>query len=145
MKNFVFGVLLAVSFTVFLSSCSDDEKKEAHPIVGTWILVSESATGCDDPSFDYEEPYPCDADYCLKITFRKDGKFTFWENDEGDVEMENGTYKIEGNVLTLCYPDIPPDCEETGTFEIDEPYLILTVFDEYEGCTYVTRLIREGR
>lgn len=145
MKNIVLGLMVLSALASLFFSCSDDEKKGEHPIHGTWILVSESATGCDDPSFDYEEPYPCDADYCLKIIFKKDGKFIIREEDEGDVEVETGTYKIEGNVLTLCYPDVPPDCEEQGQFEIDEPNLIITGVNGYGGCSYVTLFIREHR
>lgn len=127
--------------TAMLVSCSDDEKKINHPIVGTWTLFSESATDCTDSEYDYEDTYTCTPEECLTVTFKSNGKFVIKYTEDGDTETEEGTYTISGTEITMCYPDTPPDCE-TVSFVIDGSILTTTSVDELSGCTYTVVFIK---
>jgi hypothetical protein len=119
-QNLLF-VLLAL-----LYSCNGDDNKPAHPIVGTWKLVSESAAGCDDPLDNFEDTYTCTSSECITITFKRNGKFVVKEIDDGDVDTETCTYSISGNEITICYGDDPLDCEGPFSFTVDGTMLTLT-------------------
>jgi hypothetical protein len=131
--------ILLILCAVAIVSCNDDEKKISHPIVGTWTLLSESASDCTDPLDEYEDLYDCTPDDCITVTFKSNGKFVIKYIEDGDTDTEQGTYTLSGNEITLCYPDIPPDCE-TMSFVIDGSTLTTTGVDEFVGCTYTVVL-----
>ncbi|MCK6618627.1 MAG: lipocalin family protein [Cyclobacteriaceae bacterium] len=141
MKKLNILILGALFFGAMLVSCNDDEKKINHPIVGTWTLLSESASDCTDPLNEYEDTYTCTPDECVTVTFKSNGKFVITYLEDGDEETEQGTYTISGTEITLCYPDVPPDCE-TISFVIDGLTLTTTGVDEFDGCTYTSVLIK---
>lgn len=141
MKKLNILILRALFFGAILVSCNDDEKKINHPIVGTWTLLSESASDCTDPLNDYEDTYTCTPDECVTVTFKSNGKFVVNYTEDGDTETEQGTYTISENEITLCYPDTPPDCE-TISFVIDGSTLTTTGVDEFDGCTYTVVLVK---
>lgn len=114
------AVIMSVSFT----SCSDDDDdkddKEELSLVGTWR---------DSYDGDWDE-----------LTFKKDGSFTWTWYEEGDEDIETGTYTYKHPKLTLIYDE--DEMYDDGEKEvyivksISSSKLVLYSEDEDETYTY---------
>ena len=105
--SLLFGLFVCV--TLF-SACGGDDDKDAppstNPIVGTWYIENES------------KGYR----YYYEMTFNADNTCMWWRyRYEGDsktlIDSKTGTYKIDGNQLSILYKgDEKPS---TKTFTIN--------------------------
>jgi len=91
--SFLFGLFVCVA--VF-SACGGDDDKDAppstNPIVGTWYIENES------------KGYK----YYTEITYNADNTCTWsryrYEGDTKNlIDSKTGTYKIDGNQLSILY------------------------------------------
>lgn len=92
MKKILF--LLAMLPMFIFSACSDDDKSEVNPIVGTWKsyqMYLESPLNGQEPCWVLWEK-----DY---YEFKIDNTYKFWSTYDG--ESKEGTYKIEGNKISI--------------------------------------------
>ena len=124
------------------TGCSDDDDNEApaNVLVGTWTLTNETASGCNDPTDNYNESVSCDATDCLKVRFTADGKVVAVGVDAGTpYEENNGTYTVKSNnKVDLC--DLG-DCE-SWAYSISGNVLTLSFSDPVDGCNSVIRFTR---
>lgn len=88
LKLFMVALFAALTFT--LTSCGDDDEPSVGNIVGTWKLTAGLS-----------------ADYGITqyVQFRADGTATEVDIDEDGTDVMNGTWKLEGNLLTLINHD----------------------------------------
>ena len=104
------------------TSCGDDKDLPDSPdagnkeILGKW---QKYATVEDDGSLSGGDP----DEFWI---FNADGSFI---NEDGGAVTTTGTYKVEGNTLTILSKEIDGDREEenfTGTFRIEGKYMDYT-------------------
>lgn len=96
---FVVFICLISLFT--FSSCGDDDEGGVNTIVGTWVLVRNIDTECNDPDNNLDEMVTCDADNCLTFIFNADGTFRTIEIEDGVTTETEGMYSASGNLLIL--------------------------------------------
>jgi uncharacterized protein (TIGR03066 family) len=89
---------------------SSREKSNADKIVGSWKLV--------------KAPEPLPAGITLVATFGKDGKLTLKATPADKRETERGTYKVDGNKLTI---KLEGQNEETETIKTLDDKKLVTV------------------
>ena len=101
MKKFhlvaLLGLFAAFCGFVFTSCGDDDEGDSSNPIVGTWTLTENNS----EQNMSFSQTY--------SFTFTSDGKYTMLEEgqhkspdfEEKFGSRETGTYKLDGNTLTL--------------------------------------------
>lgn len=124
--------ILAIAF----SGCSDDDDDESPnlSLTGTlWTEVSFSSTNCTDPDDNETETVSCTATDCFTIVFNANGTFLATDIEDGDVEVDEGTYSISGNTVTVNIGggQIP------STFSITLDRLTFTTQNPFDGCTTV--------
>ena len=120
----ILGLLLGLMCTFSLASCGDDDDNDnnatpSNSIVGTWAFTEEYSEG---------EWY---MKHSIIYQFKNDGTFTqsmvhtqgevgkqAQNNEEG--EQLYGTYKVDGNKLTLINKGLRYKNYETGNWE-DSP------------------------
>ena len=91
--SLLFGLFVCV--TVF-SACGGDDDKDAppstNPIVGTWYIENESK----GYRYYYEMTYNAD-NTCTWLRYRYEG------DTKNLIDSKSGTYKIDGNQLSILY------------------------------------------
>lgn len=129
MKKFYFflTVMLLALVSVGVTSCGDDkDEPKSSDVVGTWQLK-----GIDEDGASFES----------LLQFTKNGKWNsveIYTDEVGvQVEVENGTYTVSGNKMTVTYTEDGLSVSESFTFEVKGDKLMLT-YDEYPvAVTYV--------
>jgi len=106
MKRFFFfaaALLAALSFT----ACSDDDETNLpitpDNIVGTWQIVHQEGWEIYDGEKEtWSEDYSNEDGWYWTISFDTNNSYVETEYDNGKVyDMNNGTYSISGNTITL--------------------------------------------
>ena len=91
--SFLFGLFVCV--TVFCACGGDDDKDappSTNPIVGTWYIENESK----GYRYYYEMTYNAD-NTCTWSRYRYEGDIKTL------IDSKTGTYKIDGNQLSILY------------------------------------------
>lgn len=90
----LFKTIFLFLCTLCLVSCDKDE-----PVVFTPELIVQTAW---EGTLDYKD-YSETGDYDVLLTFNtdKEGKYTCYDLNGGEVETANFTYKINGNIISI--------------------------------------------
>src|SRR5579859_3004250 len=102
------------------------------PLIGTWMIVNTTQTGCKDTKSNSVNPCrTSETTKCWVITFTADGKYSF-ENAPGATAPETGTYSIEGNILSTTSS---AGIKSTTTFTIVGDLFTIAIPEPSTGCT----------
>jgi len=99
MKKFLLLILLAT----LLVACSDDDNDYENEIVGSWTLESVTPkinTNNDKVTQAIRDDIENSNDLVLEFT--ENGKVITYENN---LKVDEGTYTLKGEKLTLKFPD----------------------------------------
>ena len=99
-----FALFLSVAGMFFIASCGDDDgpdETDVNELVGVWITNSITYTNCTDPTDNDTELFQCNAQDCFRIEFTTDGRYIQTELFDGDTTIDEGTYVVSGNNLTI--------------------------------------------
>jgi hypothetical protein len=113
-----------VLITAVISCKKDDPAAASNPLIGSWLFVSVTATGCTDPLDNFVETCTTDCG-TLAITA------TGWTFTQPGTSTDTGTYTINGTTVVLS---------ETGgstddyTFTIVGSTLTFTKAPGGDGC-----------
>jgi hypothetical protein len=142
-------LLLMVLTTLLIISCKKDDPKDL--IIGSWQASALTTTSCTNPEDNQNLTFTAGCftensfgvKICINTTFSPNGTYEFifkttvFGSTETDIDQ--GTYSINGNTLTLC-PD-GSNCEE-NKFTITENTITLSSVDTDTGCDSKLSLIR---
>jgi hypothetical protein len=124
---FILSVMLLCSFKPHALS--------PNPLVGKWTLTGVEAKGCANSQNNFKNTCP---QKCLIVTFEGNGIYAF-ENGLGSPASGKGTYKIEGNKISVTTNGgIPP----STTFKMEGNTLSVTAQDPTTKCEYVESFIK---
>lgn len=145
MKNLTYFFFVISLCCLALVSCGDDEPTFADELVGTWNLLSITATGCDDPSDNLDFDFGTSgcttfmgAEICTNgtYTFTSGGTYRTGGSISSGSQIlvdlsAGGTYTVDGNSVTIC-DDADSDC---GTATVTIANDRMTVVTTDDGCT----------
>ena len=97
-KTIFYSLLLAISLFIVGCSRSDDsdsgsKNETQQKLIGKWYFGDPAVYGYKTNN---------------SFTFTSNGKvtYTYWAGgNSGEFESETGTYKLNGDILTMVYPD----------------------------------------
>ena len=97
MKKAFFYTLLA-SLLLFINCSKDEDDKATSPnltkqkLIGKWYFADPAIYGYSTNN---------------SFTFTSDGKvtYTYWTGTASDFDSETGPYSVEGDKLTMIYPE----------------------------------------
>lgn len=116
-------------------------------IVGTWTFTEE---------MDYDEDGEIDWSMTSVMEFKANGTcintMTMTETEDGETvtntDVQNATYKIKGNKLTLIFTETNPDTGKTESMTIENTLVFsnnnntVTITSTYDGETNVSTMTR---
>jgi hypothetical protein len=113
MKNLILGFVLVL----FLVGCKDDDDNgvSSSELIGTWAWVSTEtsmeAGGLSDSTTDEASDNP---DWKEYYVFKDNGDVEFHEdyigeNTSVENDFETGSWKLDGNNITLTFGDMTED------------------------------------
>ena len=118
---------------LFLFSCGDDDgdnNDTLEKLIGNWLSTRVEDSNCIDPNDNSVIPDGmCGAVPCLDLTINANGTYSVTINFDAVPEVENGTYTISGNTLTIC--EVPNDCD-VFTFTVTNT--TFTIMGDDDGC-----------
>ena len=133
--SFMAFAMFAVCSLAFVSCGDDDDEIEGNgSIIGTWKNDLSDDNILPEIGPEYFEEYHCYVYYQFKddgtfiratveiIKYTQFAKETYGEKDGTEVEIEKGTYKINGNKISLTTNGET----ESGEFKVSGNRLILT-------------------
>ncbi len=136
------SLTLITLFTI--SSCSDDDGGPTLSIVGTWVLIQNIESNCDDPADNFNETLTCNANDCITLIFRSDNTFQTIEIEDGDTFTISGSYSINGNNLTFSGVDFGVPVNLTLSFTLEQDRLITVDENDPDlGCTFTSVFERQ--
>ena len=121
MKKLLFFVA-----SIVLVGCSDDDSQDNRSneelIVGKWATLGSVRN--DGPFVEYENDCPTQKNY---NEFLSDGTITYYgyNSECENVEVEPGTYEVDGDILYLYDSFDPPLDKEFTIVSLDEEELVL--------------------
>ena len=120
MKKFMFACYLSLFTSLCMSTTTAfaAEESNAEKIVGTWKIVKQNGKEAPKEASDFA------------IEFTKDNKAKMLKG--GKVE-EEGTYKVDGNKLTVHRPNEPKGKAETNTIKSLTADTLILVDEFVEG------------
>lgn len=138
-KILLFSTFLALSTLFTFSSCGDDDADGSNSdLVGTWILIRNIDTECNDPSENLDEGVVCDSNDCLTFLFNSDNTFQATELEDGISFITNGNYSINGDILTLTGTVAGSQLRASLSFLISNDQLTLVDLSQGLDCTLTT-------
>lgn len=131
MKRPVLLLIIFLLTSIFISSCSKDEKDNVlKSLVGDWNTSSIEISGCDDEADN--ESLTCNI-FCFELSFKEDGSYTLLDSREaGSPTTTEGTFTITDSDIIFC--ETGRDCTRRA-FTLNRNSLTLTYGDE-DGCDY---------
>ncbi|WP_170827446.1 lipocalin family protein [Roseivirga sp. 4D4] len=137
----IIGLLLLV---LFISACDNEPsgtpEDDASELVGIWTVTFASAANCDDPDENLSFAPVCTSTDCLKVEFKADGTFVSTDLEDGVTTINNGTYTVSGNQMTITEDmDV-----QVATFEIESGTLTLQGNEAETGCDVSTTLTKDS-
>ncbi len=131
--------LSAVVILLMLSvmACKKDDA-DVPDLVGVWTITSVTSTGCNDASDNGTITMSCTSTNCLKVELKADGSYVGTTIEDGDTEIESGTYSISGDKLTI----IGGGTNDEYTFSLSGDLLTIVLVEQTSGCTGTTTLAR---
>lgn len=139
--SFLAFLMIVLVAPVAFMACSDDDDAGSDPIpeelLGKWRQVSQVYSNCAIEEENGTVEYECTDSDCVTVEFFDDGTFEYIILEGGIEDVTEGTFRINGNKITLCPND--GDCG-TDTFSVDEETLSAMWTDE--GCTVSDTYIR---
>lgn len=123
------AVMLLALVSVGVTSCGDDDDEpKSSDLVGTWQLKAIDEDG---------------ATYESLVQFTKNGKWNsvdIYTDEVGvQVEVEQGTYTVSGNRITVSYTEDGQTLNESFTYEVKGDKLMLT-YDDYPVAVTLIRV-----
>lgn len=135
MKKLTVLFLSAMTLGLSVSSCSsDDDDKKSASIEGKWEITKAGLiVGGQEALADYENEGGCTIP---TMQYNADGKFIditseYWDS-QCSTYQETGTYKKDGNTLTLKYDD---DEAKLDILELTESTLKVKMTYSEEGMS----------
>ncbi len=125
--HFFLSVMLLTLVSVGFTSCGDDkDEPKSADIVGTWQVQAVDEDG---------------ASYESLVQFTKSGKWNsvdIYTDEVGvQVEVDQGTYTISGNKVTVTYTEDGKSVSESFTYEVKNNKLMITYQDFPVAVTFV--------
>lgn len=123
------AVMLLALVSVGVTSCGDDDDEpKSSDLIGTWQLKAIDEDG---------------ATYESLVQFTKNGKWNsvdIYTDEVGvQVEVEQGTYTVSGNRITVSYTEDGQTLNESFTYEVKGDKLMLT-YDDYPVAVTLIRV-----
>lgn len=133
---------------LFLFSSVLNCTKSTHniSIVGTWTLVSDSATGCTSSGSNYSTTYACpaNANYgCDQVAFYSNGTYSVSytpPTGSGSPSSGSGTYSINGNIIMIKSLG---GTSQTGTVVLTGNTLTMTSVSSSTSCIETTIMTKQ--
>jgi hypothetical protein len=145
-------ILLYLPVILLFLSCKKDDPKDL--IIGTWQAGALTTKNCTDIKENQSLTFTsgCFTEnsvgvkICINATFSANGTYDFVFKttvlgSAKDTDMDQGTYSINGNTLTLCPDADGSNCEE-NKFTITENTLTISSVDTDTGCDSTLTLIK---
>lgn len=141
-RKLVFFQISSVLMLLLVLSACDNEattpEDDNSALVGTWTVTSATTSNCNDASENETRAAICTTTDCLTVEFKADGTFVSTALEDGITDIDNGTYAVSGDQLTITQDGM----SEVSTFSITGNTLTLNGNETGSGCDFSTSLTK---
>lgn len=150
LSSYVF-LLIGMVLISFLYSCEkDNEAKENNAnILGTWVAIERTISGCEDPGMDSITALTCTEAECIRYSFyiqkvphedtTRDSTtvqaFVQQMIVDNITRNESGTYSVSEDQISFCQEDEDEEICSSAQLEVSVSSLIITTKDSQSGCS----------
>ncbi len=143
MKTNFYKLTALIIIMSVLSACENEAttpEVDGADLIGTWTVTSAVSTNCDEADENGSFGTVCTSTDCLKVEFKPDGTFVSTELDGGVTTIDNGTYEVTGNEITITQgTDV-----QIATYEVMDDTLTLNGRENETGCDVTTNLAKDS-
>lgn len=133
--NYILSVFVISSLFTYTGCNDDDDEPDPISIIGTWVLVSESFSQCDDPLDNESEDFDCTDTECSRLVIDA-STITFIGIDPSGNFETSVSYTSKESTLTIL--------GQSANFTLVGSVLTISEQNpDSEGCIFTSIYNRE--